>query len=410
MKKVFIYDATPCGRRKIDSKKLSNYFLKNKYQIVGDPKIADLIILNTCAYSDERAEFSINKVKEFQQFKAELIVVGCLPGIEKEKLRKNFSGKIISTKDLDKIDEFFLDHNIKYSDVKDEITFWSNFNEKKLLIMQRKLLENKFFKKIVNLDFFKKILGIEFYLFSIQREDVAHIRIAYGCPANCSYCAIKKAIGPLKSKPLEECINEFKEGLQRGFKKFFITADDVGSYGIDIGKTFIQLLNEFISFNEEFTIGIESLRPVWIIKFGNELEKIVKTGKIEFIGCSVQSGSEKILRKMNRYPNIKKIKEKLLKLKKVYPKLILITEIIVGFPGETFEDFEETCNLLKEIAFDLGYIYRYSDRSGTIAEKIVPKVSEKELDKRVKIIKKLLKNMGYRVRYKRNKTVLVFSR
>jgi len=410
MAKVFIYDATPCGRRKLDSKKLSSYFIKNGYELVKDPKTANLIVVNTCAYSDERTKFSIKKVEDFKKYNAELIVVGCLPGIEEEKLREIFSGRYISTQHLDKFDDFFPENDYKFNALDDEITFWSNANEKKSLLKLNSIFKNKFIKKLFDLNFIKNFFSMEFRLFVIANEEVAHVRISYGCPANCAYCAIRKAIGPLKSKPFDECIKEFRAGLSKGYKKFFITADDIGSYGTDIKTTFIHLLDEIVKIDEKFTIGIESLRPAWIVKFADELERLAKTGKIEFIGCSIQSGSKKILKKMNRYSNTDKIKESIVRIKKAYPEISLITEIIVGFPGELPKDFEKTCNAFKEIKFDFGYIYRYSDQAGTMSEKLTEKVSADEIDARMNSISALLGDLGYKLRYERNKTVLIFSK
>jgi len=408
MRKVFIYDATPCGRRKLDSKRLSNYFTKNEYIIVKNPKKADIIILNTCAYSDERTIFSIKKVEDFKKYDADLIVVGCLPGIEEERLKEIFSGNYISTKNLEKFDDFFPENKYKFSELGDEITFWRNINEKSLTNILPSSVY-KFINKLLSSKLINGFLSTEFKILSMTNKEVAHIRISYGCPANCSYCVIKKAVGPLKSKSVEVCIGEFKDSIEKGYKKFFITADDIGSYGIDIGTTFIHLLDEIIKIDKNFTIGIESLRPLWIVKFSKDLERLVKTGKIEFIGCSVQSGSAKILKKMNRYSDTKKIKESILKIKKSYPEIVLITEIIVGFPTETSFDFEKTLDFFKEVKFDLGYIYRYSDRAGSLSEKIDGKISADEIDGRMNTIYKLLRGMGYKIRYERSKTVLIFS-
>ena len=408
MKKVLIYDITPCGRRKLDAKKLSIYFEKNGYKIVRKPEKADFIIINTCAYSDERAMFAINKIKELQKYKAELIVAGCLSGIEKDKLSEVFDGKTITTKDINNIDNLFPHHKIKFDNLPDENIFWQNKERNKALKKMRKLLVNN---SIINAirNFLKNNLRKELNLLFFSKDEVFHIQISQGCSANCAYCAIRNAIGKHKSKPFEECISEVKRGILQGYKKLFITADDSGCYGTDIGRTFPELLKSIVEIDQDFTIGIESVRPEWIIKYQDEIEPILKTGKIDFIGCSVQSGSERILKLMHRNPDVQKVKTSILRLKEAYSKLILITEIIIGFPTETEEEFHQTIDLLKDLPFDIGYIYAYSDRSGTDAEKITPKIPPKEISRRMNYSKRFLRSLGYNVRFERTKTVLVFS-
>ena len=214
MKKIYIC-VTACELRLLDAKKIYNYFLKNKHQIVYSPEEADIIFFITCGFTDKQSANILSKIQEFKKFKAELIVAGCLPEIEKENLSKIFDGKTINTKELDKIDELFPEHDVKFKDVDDanvplEFLYGTTPSQK--------LKMNKHVEKIK--DFFKKIHLLEHLyqktrnhvygnLFDLkallsrflENEPFYVVRVAWGCYCNCSYCAIKKAIGPLKMMP-----------------------------------------------------------------------------------------------------------------------------------------------------------------------------------------------------------------
>jgi len=413
MKKVYI-DVVSCRRRSLDAKKLSNYLSKNNYEIVLKPGKADTIVLITCAFIDKITEYSLKKVKELQKFDAELIVAGCLPAIEPEKLSNIFNGKIIYTEKFDEIFQLFPskkqflnineDANILFEDYY-PVSFFKKIKKqiKKLKIF------NKIYSKTIDF-IFKSFFGKNSFTYKILLKNLFIIRISWGCLGNCSYCAIKKAIGPLKSKPQNQCLEELKVGLNQNYKYFLLTADDGGAYGLDICDNFPNLLKEMIKIKNDFKIYIESLSPIWLIKYEEELKEIISNKKVGYIDCAIQSGSEKILKSMNRFSDIKRLTDTLLNVKKLNPNLILTTEIIIGFPGETEDDFKQTLSLIKKINFTGGFIYRFSFKSGTKVENINPKNSQKDISKRIKYAKKYLKKLGYKINYLPKKDFIIFDK
>jgi tRNA A37 methylthiotransferase MiaB len=226
-----------------------------------------------------------------------------------------------------------------------------------------------------------------------------HIRVSWGCIGNCSFCITKKAIGSFKSKPFEECIQEFKRGLKAGYRDFIICSDDPGAYGVDIDSSFPKLLDEMTDIEGNYNLMITGLSPVMLMKYLDEMEEILKKKKITAILFPIQSGSSRILKLMNRYSDVDKMKEAFLRLKKSFPGLILETQIILGFPTETFEDFKQSLNFVKECNFYSGYLYKFSCRPGTDAEKIEPKVSDEEMSKRLKYAKNFFRKEGYKMSY-----------
>ncbi len=416
MRKVFIY-VSGCERRELDATRVKNYFIQNGHKIVNKPKHADVIFYITCDLLDKIGEINLNKIKEFQKYKADLIVAGCLPDISKEKLLEIFDGHIITTKDLnehpEKIDKIFPENKIPFSEIEDgNYLFPPMYDESKPSGVIQKLIRN--------VDWMKKVyFQIEDYVYKnpdqtnvhwwhpIKRE-FYHIRTSWGCPSNCSYCAIKKAIGEFKSKPLDKCLAEFKKGLDEGFKLFFINADDIGGYGIDINSSFTELLDKLTSVPGDYQLAIRSLNPPWVVKYIDEWEEILKRGKIVSMEIPVQSGSQRILKLMRRYSNVEKMIEAFKKLKQIAPDMIVYNHYIAGFPTETEEDFKQTLNFIVETKFKAGTIFPYSCKTGTDAEKIEPKIPRKEVFRWLENSKPFLAEHGYKTFYRAKPDFFIF--
>ena len=409
MKKVYIYKKA-CRRRSLDAKKLCTYFSKNNYEIVNKPKDADIIIFLGCAAIDATAEISFNKIKEFQnKYDAELIVGGCVPTIEKEKLAEIFNGKTIPTKNLEKIDILFPENKVKFEDIADANILFENIDESKLSGIAKKV-----FRKIriigntyvgIKNHVIKNLFGKQSlsYLSVTLNEELSrklfHIRISWGCTGNCTYCKIKESTGPFHSKPFDQCIREFKRGLDEGYKKFVITAVDTGAYGLDNGSSFPELLDKMTKISGDYEIEIRDLNPLWVVKYIDELERLLKRGKIVSIDSTIQAGSHRVLKLMNRYSNTEKMKKAFQRLKKANPGLSLSTDYIIGFPTETRDECRETLDFIKECNFNVGHIFPFACKTDTKAEEIEPKIPKAEILKRLKYTKKFLKKAGFTVFY-----------
>ena len=417
-KKIFIHTHS-CKLRYLDATRISKYFSRNNYEIVNKPKKADIILFLTCGAFDHLSEKSLQMVKEFKKYDAELIVGGCLPEIEKEKLGQIFNGRTINTKDLDKdpdkMDELFPENIIKFRDIDDANTSYANLDEGKLMGGIKKILSNvKWMENIVikvQEHLFKTIYGKNsFFYHIILDEPMYRMRISWGCNSNCSYCGIKKAIGAHKSKPMEKVLEEFRNGLNNGHKHFMMNADDIGAYGTDIGSSFPELLDKMTNNSGEYFISIANLSPRWLIKNIDYFEEIIKRKKIIRIGVPIQSGSNRILKLMNRFHDKDKIKDALLRLKTIFPKLSLHTHIIVGFPTETEEEFKQTLSFIKECKLSAGQLMPFSSKSGSEAALIEPKVPKDEINKRLIYAKNLFKKEGYKVVYKTQGRTFLFDK
>ena len=407
MKKVFIYDRS-CESRKLETNKIYNYFKKNGYELLENPKNADIILVIACAVTNNQAEGSLAIVEKLKKYNKELIVIGCLPAIDKNKLDKIFNGRTIITKNLLEIDKYFPQNKILFKDIEESNYLYQNPNFYKINVKIRKYLSKiNFLEKLLNKIYelvLTNLYGERSFIFrAIPKKDSFYIKISTGCKGECSYCAIKKAVGNLKSKTINECIKEFEKGLEKGHDYFVIDGDDTGAFGLDKkNDNFPKLLERLSNYPKSYKIVIRNLHPVWIIKYIKEFESILKNKKIFCIESAIQSGNERILKLMRRYSNVDEMKKAYKKLRKSFSEIILTTDCIIGFPTESKKEFYNTLNFINEAGFNGGFIIPYSKRSGTEAEKIGPEISRDEINKRLKYSKKFLIKNNYKVLNKLN--------
>ena len=179
------------------------------------------------------------------------------------------------------------------------------------------------------------------------------IKVSTGCPNACSYCAVKISRGELRSKPIDRIVEEFEEGLARGYKEFALLGTDVGAYGRDQGATLVDLLRELVKSKGDYEIRVRNIQPRFLMEMMPELREILRSGKISYLSSAAQSGNNRILGLMRRGYRIEDYKEAILTLRREFPRLKIRTQIMVGFPGETEEEFQDTLRLLDEVSFDI---------------------------------------------------------
>jgi len=402
--RVFIYANNACEKRRLDAQRIANYMTENGYTLTYNPSKADVIMLSSCGTTDWYTQQFFDLVKKYEKYDAELIAMGCVPKTDPVEFNEKFKGRFIVTDNLDEIDDLFTHHTIKLKDIPDSnhpfISYNPNVSEK----IKRWIAKNKITKKLYITLYNKMIsyiLGEQHVLMgnksNLPLDHLYYVRTSIGCNMKCAYCAIKLAAGPLKSKPFDVLVNEFKQGLDQGYKQFLLTAGDSGAYGTDIkGKNFPELLREFIKFKGDYSIGIYALNPIWFVKFIDEFEDILKSGRIKGMVVPFQAGSHRILKLMNRYSNPEKIKDSIKRAKSAYSDLVILAQCIVGFPTETWEEFEETVKFIVDSGIDIGVVLGMCVKKGTEAEHIKPYVPQEEIDKRIRFARQYLKDAGYK--------------
>ena len=346
-----------CSKNLIDTEIAIGKFKNNKYEIVNDPSKAEIIVINTCGFIDQAKEEAINTILEMAEYKNQkckyLIVMGCLVQRYYEELIKL----------LPEVDLFIK--------LEDYDNFWNIIEDltKRGIVVKTK---QKLSKKISEM----KPLPIATYDEFINRvvttgKNYAYLKIGEGCSNRCTYCAIPYIRGPFVSRKQEEIIKEAELLAQKGIKELIVIAQDTTKYGIDIyGESKLtELLRNLSKIN-----GIEWIRFLYSYPEGitDELIKEVAENKkiAKYFDIPIQHISNSILKKMNRKTSKEQIQELIKKIRKQIPEVTLRTSIMVGFPGETKEDFEELQEFIKNAKFDKLGAFMYSKEEGTPAEKL----------------------------------------
>lgn len=385
-----------CNRRMLDLSKIEKYLIAKGYSIVNDPQKSDLNLLGTCAFKEKEEDESISRIKTLKNFNTRLLIYGCLPDIATTKFKEFSDLDFIAPKNIDKIDDFFQDDDVKFEDI-------SSTN----IIQYQK--SDSFFQSVFDKLFSKEVFTREFYerspkkLFNIFKNYFDYtsknykLFICRGCLGKCGYCAIKFAIGSVKSKPIDAVVDELTKGLDAGYKNIIILGDDPGCYGIDLKITFPDLLRRLVevmekSDNKKAKFLINEIHPKWMIKYKDELKEILKSKRITSILCPIQSGNDRVLEQMQREHTIGDLREIFKAIQKINPDIKISTQIMTGFPSETEEEFLETLEFVKDIKFDYTVIFPYHEKemtpSGALGNKVPEDIIQKRFKKGLKYLRK----------------------
>lgn len=406
MKNIFIW-AWSWSEHKIcayQSTVVYEFFLQNWYNLVNTPNKADLIILNW--YPFEEFEEKINLLtinyylKKYQN--TPILLIWSIPWMM-SYMSKVPRIQMIWWKELSKFDEKF-EHKISINNIEvDNIKFFIPLSIESLNIdkywYEWRNIESK--HNFIDSDYkitVEDIISWDYEIWEIKEydweknnylEDISWeypIEICTWCWWYCSYCDIRNVSWFVKSKPIENIINKIKRWLILWYKEFHFIDEDSASYWLDINKDFADLLNEVNKIEWDFKIKIFYFEPWRLEKL---FEKIDKTLWKKIIGFWVplQTTSQRILKLMNRNYNIKKVVKIVGNIKKINPKVTIFTQFIYWFPTETFEEFKDYFNMLRN--FDILWFYYYSDRLWTKATNFSSKVDKKELSRRMIFLRKV---------------------
>jgi len=201
----------------------------------------------------------------------------------------------------------------------------------------------------------------------------AFIKIQDGCENFCSYCIIPYVRGKCRSKNFQTVLEEIQNYVQHGYKEVVLTGIHTGNYGVDLGTDFAALLREIVKINELVRLRISSIE---ITELTDEVLQIIRDNDVivDHLHIPLQAGSDKILRLMNRKYDLAYFKQKMEQIREIRPDISLTTDIIVGFPFETEEDFQDTLSFVREVQFSKVHVFPYSRRSGTVAADMAEQV------------------------------------
>ena len=333
-----------CSKNLLDTEMTIGLFKNNNYNIVSDPSKADIIVVNTCGFIQSAKEEAINTLLEMAEYKKGkckyLIAMGCLVERYKDELIKL----------MPEVDLF-----IKFSEY-DNI--WEQIEA---VIGKSKDREQDY------LSFLDRVVT--------TGDNFAYLRIAEGCNNRCTFCAIPSIRGSYISRTMEDVLEEAKKLAESGIKELIVIAQDTTKYGVDIygEPRLAELLEELCKID-----GIKWIRFLYAYpeSITDKLINVVKNNdKIcNYFDIPIQHISNKVLKRMNRKSDGNSIRKTIAKIRKEIPDVVIRTTVMVGFPGETQEDFDELYEFIKEAKFDKLGAFSYSKEEGTPAARIKEQV------------------------------------
>jgi MiaB-like tRNA modifying enzyme len=333
-----------CTANMADAEIIEGILWHSGFLQAGDPAEADLLILVTCTVIDSTQQRMINRLKKLRSYDGTLLVTGCMASAQK-RLVKEIAPEafLLEPREIGKLPEVL----------------------KELFGIKIPGSEGEIYECIETLPINKTGLPHKWH------APIGTIPIAEGCFHECSYCITRVARGKLKSYPVDQIREGIKLAVREGCREIRLTAQDTGAWGRDIDKKLSNLLKEVCKIRGEFRIRVGQMNPVSVLGQLAELSQVFRNPKIyKFLHLPVQSGSDRILKLMKREYLVKDFEQIVSRFREKNPDLTLSTDIIVGFPGETEEDFAQSLQLLERVEPDVVNITRFSPRPFTPAKKM----------------------------------------
>lgn len=367
MKKTVSFYTLGCKVNQYETNAMEQQFIKNNYEIVENTQKADIYVINTCTVTnmaERKSRQMLRRVKEINP-SAVLVVCGCYAQVAKNE--------------LEQIPE--IDIILGINEKNEIVQIVENYIEK--MAEQDKRSQEAEID-----DVSKQKEFLDFGDVTYTEKNRAVVKVQDGCNMFCSYCIIPYARGRIRSRKIESVVSEIKKIAKEEIKEVVITGIHVASYGKDFDNEntskkirLIDLLEAINKIDGIDRIRLSSLEPTIVDEeFATRLSKLAKI--CDHFHLSLQSGCDETLKRMNRKYTTQIYRDAVATLRKYYPEASFTTDVIVGFPGETDEEFAKTYEFLKEIDFYRLHVFKYSPRRGTVAEKMPNQIDGNKKEER----------------------------
>jgi tRNA A37 methylthiotransferase MiaB len=359
MKKIFFTGDEMCTMRKLAVSRVQDFYIKNNWVVAENPAEADLIAVLTCSGWTELEYNSLKNLSELQKYGGKVVCVGCTNEANPQEVKKIHSGETVSGRNIEDLARFVENPAVPF----EQIQHASTFRRKE-----------------------------DYRLYDLTKR---FVNIAEGCGFSCVYCTHKPGLGPQRSRPMDSIIDQIENMIRdHEVKTIVLTGMETSLYGRDIGVSYPDLIEAVLALDERYKIHVAQFTPSGAVLYGERLLKSFTNKRVADIQIPIQSTSSRILKMMKRPRYQDELYEFLSQVRKQNPSAILRTDIIVGFPSETREEFEHTLKYATEL-FDEIAVYKCEIKDGLPIEKYKSMaLDEEELQDRVSYAKGVIAANG----------------
>lgn len=340
-----------CSSSLADAEVLAGCLARAGYEVVASVGEADVVVFNTCgvkAPTEDRMLVLLKKVPEEKR----LVVAGCLPVINFERLQR-------------------------------EVCFdgvgGPAFGEE-IVDVVRRVADGEYVERLEGAAGNMPSLGLP----RVQvNPRVSVIPVSYGCLGSCAYCCVRFARGELRSHRVEDIVREVRRDYAVGVREFWLTSQDMGCYGWDLGVDLAGLLEGVCGVDGDFLVRVGMMTPNRVLEVLDRVVEAFRCEKVfKFLHLPVQSGDDGVLRGMNRFYSVEDFVAVVDRFREMFPWLTLATDVIVGFPGESEEAFRRSCRLVEEVKPDVVNVSKFFARPNTVAAALKPTMAASEVKRR----------------------------
>ena len=362
-KKAVYAENYGCAANTFDFEILIGQLTVAGYHLTEDINSANIILINTCGVKKPTEDRVIGRLRKFNQTKKPLIITGCLPSINLKAILKaapDFSAAL----DPHTVDKILV-----------AVKSVENGEKRRIFVSKKPILKLK--QPRVNLN-----------------PPIEIMSISEGCSGACAFCCVRFARGTIFSYPKETVVQSLGQAVRNGVKEIWLTSQDTGAYGIDIGTNLAELLQECCKVKGKYLIRVGMMNPDHVLPMLDELVTAYRDNRVfKFLHLPVQSGDNTILKQMNREYSTEDYITIVNRFREKIPELTLSTDVICGFPGETQEAFQNTLNLVETVEPDVVNISRFFPRPNTLAEKM-EQIAIDEVKNRSRTMTQLVKRLS----------------
>lgn len=389
-------EAAGCDRRRLDAESIRYYLEANGHEIVADPARADRILAVVCAFKQKEEDESVRRLRSLRRYGRDILVYGCLADIAPGRYGEFSDLPSIAPRELETIDQHFEGVAVPFNEVRDANVYTRNGVN--LFRVRRRVEVGSFGLRQELRDALRKRRFGRLGRGPARDEAVFNLLVCRGCVGLCSYCAIRRAIGGVRSRPVEDILVEFHRGLDEGYRIFNVLGDDPGCYGLDLSTSLPRLLGALFDAggsregrshlqpksSTSIRFHLREIHPKHLILYDRELLELPGLPLLQNILVPIQSGSDRVLQLMEREHSAGSLLQTLRRVRRRCPDVRLETQIIVGFPGETDPDAEKTLDCVRSAGFDSVVVFPYDDKEGTRASDCDDKIPPEEIQRRMR--------------------------